>query len=498
MYGIIVAPPTLQQYRFWRILIATWICYACYSMLRRPLSVVRAPMIADNALTMHESSMIDTSYLIMYTAGQLWYPSIRARIPGASRFILAAGLGLSGLAAALFAVTNSATLVSSPSASFLVRCLLWGFMGLTQAVGWASCLVVLTPWLEPRERGSIMGVWSTNMAVGGAIGNTVAASVLAQNGGHWASVFVVMGLLGVAVAAALACTMGPHPNAVNIRTAAQQEKAQELPETAFESILSGQTDVEGEWVLQDDNNTSSKQRVMSPAAAAVTTTTTTTSATDSSGAKPAEVHVAFLPGMNGIACSYFFHKLVRYVLMFWLPYYLTTALKFDATVAGMVATSLDFGGIAGTVGAGIVSDRLGGGKRKALTVSLLGAGMLVSLCGFAAGVAHAGMVPTLVLCFLCGACAFGLDSLLTGSLLQDHCEKVGAPHRIGAVGAFVGGVGTLGSMFQGPFAVIVSSYSWTWMFVAMMAMTGAAMVALIPVVRTETRISEAAVRENAD
>ena len=74
---------------------------------------------------------------------------------------------------------------------------------------------------------------------------------------------------------------------------------------------------------------------------------------------------------------------------------------------------------------------------------------------------------------------------MTGSLLQDHCEKLGVGSRIGAIGAFVGAIGTLGSILQGPFTVIFSGYSWSSLFLVMVLITSIAIAALMPVVKTE-------------
>ncbi len=531
--------------RFVKILVATWLTYACYSMLRRPLSIVRSKMISDGEMTMSESGAIDTCFLIFYTFGQLYYSSIRSflgKLP--SRKILTFGLAGSALCVLCFAVFSFH--------SSILRCLIWCALGLVQAVGWASCLVVLTPWLSPSERGRVMGLWGTNMALGGVLGNTLSSSVLQYTNGSWISVFVVCAGLAGTVALSLPFWLGPHPNVVGIFTAAQEAKLTQIREGGGGLDLSrmhhsdladecfynnDHVDVEGEWIFQEpkDGVSSSSSSTVTPKNVSSNNNNPSkeddhhpneNSSSSSSSVEKSNnnihedniqtQHVSKIPGVLGIAISYFFHKLVRYVLMMWMPFYLNKQLRLDHATAGYMSTSFDIGGIVGTIGSGYLADWIGGGSRKAFTVTGFAIAMAFTLFGFASGMNEVGggakqnssnnnnsvddggvaaaiaeynhrlsMIITFALCFLAGGFSFGIDSLMTGSLLQDHCEKLNVSGRIGAVGAFVGAIGTLGSILQGPFAVVFSGYSWGSLFMTMVVMTGIAIAALFPVVKTE-------------
>eukprot|EP00662_Eupelagonemidae_sp_cell21_P014022 gene14022-43724_t len=59
------------------------------------------------------------------------------------------------------------------------------------------------------------------------------------------------------------------------------------------------------------------------------------------------MELAALPGVLGMSASYFCQKLVRYSLLFWLPYYLSKQLGYSAVLAGYVSSAFDFGGIMG-------------------------------------------------------------------------------------------------------------------------------------------------------
>ena len=58
--------------------------------------------------------------------------------------------------------------------------------------------------------------------------------------------------------------------------------------------------------------------------------------------------------------SYFFIKLIRYSLLFWLPFYLETVLQYGSAQAGYFSTSFEIGGVVGTIALGALSDRLPG------------------------------------------------------------------------------------------------------------------------------------------
>src|SRR4029079_14370210 len=71
--------------------------------------------------------------------------------------------------------------------------------------------------------------------------------------------------------------------------------------------------------------------------------------------------------------SYFCIKLIRYSLLFWLPYYLVNELGMDKSHAGDFSTSFEIGGVAGTLLLGTLSDRRAKTPRSAFAAaSLLG------------------------------------------------------------------------------------------------------------------------------
>jgi len=72
--------------------------------------------------------------------------------------------------------------------------------------------------------------------------------------------------------------------------------------------------------------------------------------------------------------SYFFLELCRYSLMFWLPLYMVTRLKYSLQASGYLSSLYELIGILGAVAAGYISDRFSQSRRAPVSA--------IMLCGF--------------------------------------------------------------------------------------------------------------------
>ena len=431
------------------MLIITWIGYSAYTMARRPFSVGRSEIERSTGISKFASSMVDTSFLIFYTIGQLLYGS---HIKGylSSKNILALGLLGSACCCAVIAVSSSSVL-------FVIS---WGANGAFQAVGWASCISVVTPWLSSSERGAIMGLWGTNMAAGGIAGNALSGYLLGYGG--WRAAFMTNGMIMLIVVGILHFLLKSHPNAEGILSPQQLAEGRSVHE-----LVGSCSTVDGECVFGDSEQPSSEKKGLP-------------------GSQLSLRETLCIPGISGVAASYFFHKLVRYCLMFWLPYYFNRELHYTPSMAGYASAALDLGGVAGSVIGGYFSDWYCDGKRRATTVNIFSVGMFFSLLGF---VLLREFLWTVVggatIAFACGFCAFAVDSLLTTSLLQDIADRQGAMQHLGAISGVVGGIGTLGSVFQGVLITVLSEQSWEILFGSLALLTLLAAGLLTPSIKIE-------------
>ena len=449
-----------RRFRLTRILALTWVGYACYSLGRRPFAVARSVIQASTGMSKAETSVVDTAFLVAYTVGQMSYGGVKRQLGLSSRTLLVLGLAVSAACVAALAVCSDVVCFSAA----------WGALGIAQALGWASCLVVLTPWLGAAERGVVMGVWGTNMAAGGVLGNVLTSVAMVQLGSWRAAAVALAGLMAVG-AAVLWRWLAGHPNQHGFLTHEQEARgdvsAAEL--RALPVSVDGEALAPPSAVASPDDAPPGKGAASAGDAAAALTTR----------------QLMAVPGLMALSLSYCCNKLVRYVLIFWLPYFLSQRLGYSTAAAASLASALDVGGVVGSIGSGVFADRFGAGRRRTQANVLFIGGMVVSLFGLV----FATSLPTAAVglaCFCCGFFAFGIDALMTGALVQDFADRAGMPRQLGAFAGFLGGVGTLGSILQGPVTVLLSG-QWETLFVVLQALSVAAAALLARMALAEGR-----------
>ena len=174
--------------------------------------------------------------------------------------------------------------------------------------------------------------------------------------------------------------------------------------------------------------------------------------------------VMLIPGLLPCGASYFCIKLVRYTLMFWLPFFLAQEHGFGAAEAAYFSTLFDMGGVIGSLMCGFLSDKVFGGQR------ILVSGLMSLATGFFC--IWYGMLTTdsnlahALFLFVIGMMIAGPDSVLGGAATQDVCERAGAASELSTACGITNGVGSLGSMLQGPLsAFLVANYGWSGLFV---------------------------------
>jgi OPA family sugar phosphate sensor protein UhpC-like MFS transporter len=176
--------------------------------------------------------------------------------------------------------------------------------------------------------------------------------------------------------------------------------------------------------------------------------------------------------------SYFFIKLIRYSLNFWLPYYLETVLGYAAKDAGYWSTSFDIGGVVGTIVMGFLSDRLRGVARSVLCAASL-IGLAVALFAYTrvGGTSHAANFVSMA---VVGAMLYGPDTLLSGAAAQDLGGRKAAALAIGMINGF----GSIGAVSQELVTRVVSkNFGWNGVFYVLLGSAVAAALLLVPTFR---------------
>jgi OPA family sugar phosphate sensor protein UhpC-like MFS transporter len=274
----------------------------------------------------------------------------------------------------------------------LVLFLCFALNGAAQSTGWPGATKVVAQVIGPGQRGRVMGVWSTCYQVGGMVATALATWLLAHFG--WRSVFRVpaFALSLVAVLLVVALRAPAQPTSVRVQ----------LPRASRDELRS----------------------------------------------------VLRAPLLYSYGASYFCIKLIRYSLLFWLPYYLHTAAGFGEIESGYLSTAFEIGGTFGSVGLGYISDRFP--QRRAYIAALSLVALAAAMALYASLGVHSALWHFTCLA-LVGALLFGPDALISGAAAQDVAGSLAAGTAVG----LVNGLGSLGALLQGALTVgIQQAYGW--------------------------------------
>ena len=390
--------PSRQRRSYWRfrIFAAAWVLYASYYFCRKNLSVVMPMMARTGHYTNFDLAHAVFLFSLAYAVGQFVAGALADRFGG--RLVGAAGGFLSAGCTALMAL----------SGAYNVILVLLIANGLGQGCGWSASLKVMGAWFARKERGTALAWWGTCYVLGGFLATVFATFCATQPyllpGLGWRRGFLFPALVLAAGALWFAVRACNTPSDAG------------LPPVT-ESAAGDPTDSGGWW----------------------------------EAARHSEVWI--LAGM------YFFLKITRYSLLFWLPLYLVQRMRYSEAQAGYTSSLFELVGFSGTLIAGYVSDRLLKGRRYpvgACMLFLLAAALLMHpLVGRLGPVAMGASISLL------GILIYGPDLLMSGAASVD---AVNARHVARAAG-IVNGVGSLGQLVSAyVVAVIVGRFGWDRLF----------------------------------
>jgi sugar phosphate permease len=395
----------------WRYVawVTSWVAYAGYYLGRKGFSVAKKTI--RDTLSVSEAALgaIDTVYLAAYAAGQFGSGYLGDRV-GARRLI-GAGLLLSAAVCAAFGASSGA----------LAFAVLFGINGLAQSTGWPGTTRAMAEWTTPRNRGTVMSFWATCYQVGGIVATAFAGRMLRAH--CWRAAFHAPAIVMAALAVAVLLLLRPGPGGQDGAVGGRAPGAADPP-------------------LSDARRAAQRAALRNPV-------------------------------LWSYGASYFFIKYIRYALLFWLPYYLSTTLGYAADRAAYVSIAFEAGGVIGVIVSGTLSDRTKRLSRAGLSaLSLLGLAAALGLCAAVASRGPAFAVASLA---LVGALLFSPDALLSGAAAQD----AGGPHAAATATGFVNGVGSVGGMIEGLTLPIITTYlGWGAMFPLLAALAICAAVSL--------------------
>lgn len=356
--------------RKWQIFAVTYFAYAVVYITRKSFSVVKTLIQDDLGLSTYVLGTIDSVFLGTYALFQVFLPSLSDAV--GVRPVLLCSLW----AAAFFSLTFAVSY--SPQALIYS----WLFEGISHAPVFAVLVKAVSLWFPPCERGRVLGVWTTSQQIGAMAATTLATFVSTTFG--WRAAFTTAAIITAGTAVLVSWTL-PEPPApqmesnavgsVELPTVSKRRKSVVLggveESDRVEVRVKGSDS--GEEIESDEFSSSDTTRQGNSAVPTRIGSVTNSPRLIESVAPAIEtpqnvqpmkfLDVLRIPNLIACGVAYFCVKLVRYALLFWLPYFLITELGFGTSLAGYSSMLFDLGGVFGAVASGFLTDRVFKGKR---------------------------------------------------------------------------------------------------------------------------------------
>ena len=373
-----------RAYRPWqiRIFTATWLAYAGYYFCRKPFYVVKADMAGALGFSTVQLAHLGTAYLAAYAVGQFSSAYFGRKL--GPKLLLIAGIAISVACNFVFGAANG----------FWTVMLFLAINGLAQGTGWPGCIGSLAFWFRRKQRGSILGVWSTCYQVGSLVSTSFAAYMLGRAGWRWS--YFGSALVLLAIWAVVLLLHPNRPESVGLAPISEEESEappeSQRPDTAQSTGLG--------WTRE------------------------------------------VIINVMTMGLIYFTIKFLRYALWSWAPFFLRQNFGLAGDKAGYLSTVFEICGFVGVILSGVASDRLFHGRRAFISFAMLA--MMTLAFVLMARLGATSVVFFTVSMGLAGFMLFGPDALLSGVGAIDVGSKRGAL----AAAGIINGMGSIGPIFQ--------------------------------------------------
>ena len=366
----------LRNRTFWGATVA----YSLYYVCRMALSVVKQPLIDDGILTAGQLGIIGSAMLFVYAVGKFVNGFI-ADYCNVRRFMFV-GLLVSALINLVLGVTGilgNAWGISS-MAIFFVFAILWGVNGWSQSMGSPPGVISLSRWFPLSTRGTFYSIFSATPYLGKFLSFISTGLIVGWIGWEYGFLFsAVAGLIGAAVILLF------------------------VSDTPQSKGLPSIQEISGETVTKADTLPT----------------------------KELQKYVVRNPGIWVIAFSSAFIYITQYAVSGWGVLFLQKAKVFSLESATQIIAFSEAFGIAGTVFAGWLSDKVFKGDRVK-PVILSGLLCLFSLAMFL--LTEGGYILNIVYVSLFSLSIGVLFCIVAGLMALDIIPRKATGSALGIVG----------------------------------------------------------------
>ncbi|WP_263356852.1 MFS transporter [Acidicapsa ligni] len=389
-----------KSYNRWRsaAFSSSWLLYAGYYLCRENLRSVRS--LPGSLSAQGDLPGLLFNFALAYVVGHLVAGTVADRY-GARRVALVGGLISAASTAAMI-------FVHGPHGMLMLQLL----NGFAQGLGFPALARMLAVWFTREERPGVLAWWSASYSLGGVLAASLtlwcATTLWILPSWGWQRCFMLPPLLLACISAYFYWTTRDDPQAVGLLPLSEQEPEEER---AAAGILSGW------WMVLSNGH------------------------------------------IRTISAMYFFLKMTRYALLFWLPLYLVQTTHLSANRAASTAALFEFFGFAGALLAVHLSIRYFNSRRYPV------AAILLFSLGFLALVqpliSTLGWWASAVSIAAMGLLVYAVDALMVSVAVL---EKVPLGCSARAIAA-VNGAGSVGQMLS-PLLVtwFARHYGWDNLF----------------------------------
>ncbi|MCO6059999.1 MFS transporter [Pseudomonas sp. MOB-449] len=374
---------SLQRWRV-QIFLITWLAYAAFYFTRKAFSVAKLGIGEDPSFELDKAAManLDALYLAAYAVGQFTWGIFADRF--GPRVVVLGGLVISALVAVVMG-----TFATLP---IFATCMV--VQGLAQSTGWSGLCKNIGSFFATRERGRVLGYWSTCYAFGGLVATPFAGWWAYEVSHDWRMAFISSAAV-VAVVAVLFYFL-------------QRNK----PEDVGHAPVEVETD---NGTGQRDGHWTALRKVLKNRTVLV------------------------------LGLAYFLLKPARYAILLWGPVIVYERMPSIGKVASaIVPTAFELAGLVGPILIGLASDKLFGARRMPACVFSL---IVLTVClGLFVPAMQSGSLYLVVgLLFMMGMTLYGPDSMISSSAAIDF----GTQEAAGTAAGFVNGCGSVGAILGG-------------------------------------------------